>query len=126
MDLNPGTGEKPAEGEGRAPARIALLVDDPRELKRIEETLRKASYDVHASSAQDDAVPAIREFAPDCIIVQGSCPDDEVGLISAIRAGQGMDRAPIIALTSEAGQEGGLRSLRAGADLCLAAPCRMP
>jgi sigma-B regulation protein RsbU (phosphoserine phosphatase) len=124
MDSKPGAAEKSAKDEGLVLPRVALLIDDPLELERLTVTLRGASYDVCAFPSHIDAVPALGELAPDCIIVQAGRQEDEVGLISAIRAGQGIDRAPVIALTSEASQDGGVRALRAGADLCLAAPCQ--
>jgi two-component system chemotaxis sensor kinase CheA len=102
-----------------APARRAVLVVDDaltiRELQRA--VLERAGYEARVAEDGAEALRLLRDRRPDAVVTDVEMPImDGVALTAAIRATPGMERLPVIVLSSREAEADRRRALEAGAD----------
>jgi diguanylate cyclase (GGDEF)-like protein len=87
--------------------RVVVVSADDTELASIEQELAEDSLELLSIDRAGEAVPRIREIAPDLVILSSRLPDgDGEGLIAPIRAALGRPDFPVVLLTEDgAGSE---------------------
>lgn len=106
------------------PKRNLLLVDaDPRSLRVLEVSLRKAGYSVTASTNVDAALELIDLAEPDMVIADTRLPGrDGFELVSELRRRSSTQHLPIMLLSSDPSVGSKMRGLELGIEDYLAKP----
>lgn len=104
--------------------RNLLLVDaDPRSLRVLEVSLRKAGYSVTTSGAVDAALELIELAEPDMIIADTRLPGkDGFALVAELRARPSVQHIPLMFLSSDPSVESKVRGLELGVEDYLTKP----
>ena len=108
------------------PGRI-LVVDDNEANRIVAETvLRRGGYEVHLATNGREAIAAVREVAPDLVLMDIQMPEmDGLAATAAIRAGEKAgERRPILALTAATSAEDRARCYEAQMDGYIVKPLR--
>ncbi|MDB4990168.1 MAG: response regulator receiver [Myxococcaceae bacterium] len=104
--------------------RNLLLVDaDPRSLRVLEVSLRKAGYSVTTCGQVDQAIELLELSEPDMIIADTRLPGkDGFALVSEMRARPQLAQIPLMFLSSDPSVESKVRGLELGIEDYLAKP----
>jgi DNA-binding response OmpR family regulator len=117
--------EAPKHTEIRSVAkRNLLLVDaDPRSLRVLEVSLRKAGYSVTTSGDVDGALELLELVEPDMILADTRLPGkDGFALVAALRANPNWAEIPLVFLSSDPSVESKMRGLSLGVEDYLTKP----
>jgi DNA-binding response OmpR family regulator len=98
-----------------------LIVDDERAIREVVElALTQAGLDVRSAADGADALTAVRDWVPECILLDVMMPKiDGLALIPLLRR---LTEVPIVMLTARGDVEDRVAGLEAGADDYLAKP----
>jgi DNA-binding response OmpR family regulator len=104
--------------------RNLLLVDaDPRSLRVLEVSLRKAGYSVTTSGDVDGALELLELVEPDMILADTRLPGkDGFALVAALRANPNWADIPLVFLSSDPSVESKMRGLSLGVEDYLTKP----
>jgi DNA-binding response OmpR family regulator len=104
--------------------RNLLLVDaDPRSLRVLEVSLRKAGYSVTTSGDVDGALQLVELTEPDMILADTRLPGrNGFELVAALKARPGWADIPLVFLSSDPSVESKVRGLEAGVEDYLTKP----
>lgn len=104
--------------------RNLLLVDaDPRSLRVLEVSLRKAGYSVTTSGDVDGALQLVELTEPDMILADTRLPGkDGFALVAALKARPGWGEIPLVFLSSDPSVESKVRGLELGVEDYLTKP----
>jgi len=104
--------------------RNLLLVDaDPRSLRVLEVSLRKAGYSVTTSGDVDGALELLELVEPDMILSDTRLPGkDGFALVAALRANSNWAEIPLVFLSSDPSVESKMRGLSLGVEDYLTKP----
>jgi DNA-binding response OmpR family regulator len=104
--------------------RNLLLVDaDPRSLRVLEVSLRKAGYSVTTSGDVDGALQLVELTEPDMILADTRLPGrNGFELVAALKARPGWAEIPLVFLSSDPSVESKVRGLEAGVEDYLTKP----
>jgi DNA-binding response OmpR family regulator len=117
--------EAPKHTENRSVAkRNLLLVDaDPRSLRVLEVSLRKAGYSVTTSGDVDGALELLELVEPDMILADTRLPGkDGFAFVAALRANPHWADIPLVFLSSDPSVESKMRGLSLGVEDYLTKP----
>jgi two-component system OmpR family response regulator len=99
----------------RSPRRI-LVVDDERNIVELVATaLRYEGFEVRTAASGKEALAAVRDFAPDLVVLDVMLPDVDGFEVQARIRGDG-ERVPVLFLTARDAVEDRVRGLTLGAD----------
>ncbi|MDW8247589.1 MAG: response regulator, partial [Sandaracinaceae bacterium] len=104
--------------------RTLLLVDsDPRSLRVLEVSLRKAGYSLTTCKSAGEALAALEYAIPDLILTETRLPDrDGFEFVQEVRKKTEWETIPIIFLSSDASVESKVRGLQLGVEDYLTKP----
>ena len=108
--------------------RNLLLVDaDPRSLRVLEVSLRKAGYSVTTSGDVDGALELLELVEPDMILSDTRLPGkDGFELVAALRKNAHWTDIPLVFLSSDPSVESKMRGLSLGVEDYLTKPVLLP
>jgi len=96
---------------------ILIIEDEPAIRDMIRLSLEQAGYQVSSCADAESARSAIREWKPDCLVVDWMLPGESgVGLIRWLRRQPGLKQVPTLMLTARAEENDTITGLDAGAD----------
>lgn len=105
------------------PNRLLLADGDPKSLRVLDVSLRKAGFEVATAETGDAAWQAIASQPPDVIIADSDLPGlDGLALCARVRQDARSRSIPFICLGGDTSVEGRIRGLQAGADEYLPKP----
>lgn len=117
----PGSTTAPALGNPHltrpdgSPLRVLVVDDEPNIAELLAATLRYEGWDVSTAGTANAATAAVREHAPDLLVLDVMLPDsDGVSMLSRLRA-SGHDM-PVLFLTAKDAVEDRIAGLTAGGD----------
>ncbi len=101
-----------------------LVIDDEEDYRVIaEEILKSAGWDIKTAQDGEKALAALKDFAPDVILVDWNMPVmDGEDFCRALRSDLRFKGVPVIMLTVKGDVESELEALHFGADDFLAKP----
>jgi two-component system OmpR family response regulator len=103
-----------------APQRLLLVEDEPTLRELLSASLRLAGFEVTTAATGAQALSAVREQAPDLIVLDVMLPDaDGFQVLHQLRAehpGPGAAPPPVLFLTARDAPEDRISGLRAGGD----------
>jgi PAS domain S-box-containing protein len=104
------------------PPRV-LLADDNADMREYVRRLLGGQYEVEAVADGKAALDAVRERAPDLVLMDVMMPNlDGFGLLRELRADERLKTIPVILLSARAGEEARVEGMEAGADDYLVKP----
>jgi PAS domain S-box-containing protein len=110
---------------GLAGRRILVVEDEPDSLDVVELILRRCGAVSQGCRSVEEALEALRDFGPDCIVADIGLPGEDgfdlIRRIRALEAGTGRS-VPAVALTAFAGEKDRLRALAEGFHVHVAKP----
>ncbi len=96
---------------------ILIIEDEPAIRDMIRLSLEQAGYQVSSCADAESARDAIREWKPDCLIVDWMLPGDSgIDLIQWLRRQPGLKQIPALMLTARAEESDTIAGLESGAD----------
>ena len=108
-------------------ARILVVDDAPANVKLLEDLLGFQGYEVEAATNGEEALAAIRERAPDLVLLDILMPGmSGYDVCRAIRADPGLAMLPVVMVTALEDREERVKGIESGADDFLSKPVNPP
>ena len=108
-------------------ARILVVDDAPANVKLLEDLLGFQGYEVEAAASGEEALAAIRERAPDLVLLDILMPGmSGYDVCRAIRADPGLAMLPVVMVTALEDREERVKGIESGADDFLSKPVNPP
>jgi two-component system cell cycle response regulator DivK len=97
--------------------RILVIEDNPKNMKLVRDVLQFSGYEVIEATSGEDGVRLARQHEPDLILMDLQLPGiDGMEALRQIRAGNGANPVPVLAVTASAMDEDRDRAYAAGFD----------